>query len=133
MNESLTEQIIGSAIEVHRQLGPGLLESIYEECLALEFSLRGLRFERQKLLAIQYKGRRVAADLRIDMWVERQVVVELKAVERVLPVHEAQLLTYLRLSKTRLGLLINFNVPVLKDGLKRMINGFDSVSPCLCG
>jgi len=133
MNESLTEQIIGSAIEVHRQLGPGLLESIYEECLALEFSLRGLRFERQKPLAIQYKGRRVAADLRIDMWVERQVVVELKAVERILPVHEAQLLTYLRLSKTRLGLLINFNVPVLKDGLKRMINGFDSVSPCLCG
>jgi len=133
MNESLTEQIIGSAIEVHRQLGPGLLESIYEECLALEFSLRGLRFERQKPLAIQYKGRRVAADLRIDMWVERQVVVELKAVEKVLPVHEAQLLTYLRLSKTRLGLLINFNVPVLKDGLKRMINGFDSVSPCLCG
>ena len=133
IENGLTEKIIGAAIEVHRTLGPGLLESVYEECLALELDLRGLKFERQKPLSIQYKGRRVAADLRIDLWVERQVVVELKAVEILLRVHEAQLLTYLRLSNTRFGLLVNFNVPVLRDGLKRMLNGFGSVSPCLRG
>lgn len=120
----VTEEIIGGAIEVHRTLGPGLLESAYEDCLAVELELRGLRFERQKPLSIEYKGRRVAADFRIDLVVERQVIVELKAVEKLLPVHAAQLLTYLRLSNTRYGLLINFNVPVLRDGLKRMVNGF---------
>ncbi len=123
-NDELTEEIIGGAIEVHRTLGPGLLESTYEDCLAVELELRGLRFERQKSLSIEYKGRRVAADLRIDLLVEQQVIVELKAVEKLLPVHAAQLLTYLRLSNTRCGLLINFNVPVLRDGLKRMVNGF---------
>jgi GxxExxY protein len=125
---------LGAAIEVHRRLGPGLLESIYEECLAVELELKGLGFERQKPIAIEYRGRRVAADLKIDLLVEQQVVVELKAIERLLPVHEAQLLTYLRLSKTTIGLLINFNVPVLKDGLKRMVNAFqDSASQRLCG
>ena len=123
-NDELTEEIIGGAIEVHRTLGPGLLESTYEDCLAVELELRGLRFERQKSLSIEYKGRRVAADLRIDLLVEQPVIVELKAVEKLLPVHAAQLLTYLRLSNTRCGLLINFNVPVLRDGLKRMVNGF---------
>ncbi len=133
IKSELTEAIIGSAIEVHRTLGPGLLESVYEECLAMELELGGIRFERQRVLEIEYKGKRVPADLRIDLWVERQVIVELKAVEKLLPVHEAHLLTYLRLSNTRFGLLINFNVPVLRDGLKRRLNGFDSVSPCLRG
>jgi GxxExxY protein len=131
--DELTEEIIGGAIEVHRALGPGLLESIYEECLAVELEFRGLKFERQKSISIEYKGRWVAADLRIDLLVEHRVIIELKAVEKLLPVHEAQLLTYLRLSKVRFGLLINFNVPVLKDGLKRLVNGFDSVPQCLCG
>lgn len=133
IRSDLTEDIIKGAIDVHRALGPGLLESVYEECLAIEFQLRGLQFERQQSLAIQYKGRRVAGELRVDLCVERQVIVELKAVETLLPVHEAQLLTYLRLSNMRFGLLINFNVPRLKDGLKRIVNGFDSVAPCLRG
>jgi GxxExxY protein len=133
IEDALTEEIIGGAIEVHRQLGPGLLESVYEECLALELDLRGLRFERQRPLAIRYKGKRLPVDLRVDLWVDRRVIVELEAVEALLPVHEAQLLTYLRLSDTRVGLLINSNVPVLRDGLKRMLNGFDSVPPHLHG
>jgi len=125
MNENrLTEEIIGAAIEVHRALGPGLLESIYEECLAIELELRGLGFERQRPVQIAYKGRRVAGDLRIDLLVDHKVVAELKAVERLLPVHEAQLLTYLRLSNMKVGLLINFNVPILKDGIKRMVNNY---------
>ena len=130
----LTEEIIGGAIDVHRTLGPGLLESVYEECLAIELKLRGLDFQRQQPVAIVYRGHRVAADLRIDLLVGDKVVVELKAVERLLPVHEAQLLTYLRLTQKRVGLLINFNVPVLKDGVKRMVNHFsDSASLRLCG
>lgn len=131
--ESLTGVIIGAAIEVHRTIGPGLLESVYEECLALELAAQGVSFERQMPLPVLYKGHRVAADLRLDFWVERSVILELKSAERLLPIHEAQLLTYLRLSHCRVGLLINFNVPVLKDGLKRILNGFVSVSPCLRG
>jgi GxxExxY protein len=121
IHERLTERIIGAAIEVHRILGPGLLESIYEECLAIELAARGLSFQRQVLLPIEYKGRRVGGDLKIDLWIEQQVIIELKAVESLLPVHEAQLLTYLRLSHTSVGLLINFHVPILKDGIKRMV------------
>jgi GxxExxY protein len=121
IHEGLTEGIIGAAIEVHRILGPGLLESVYEECLALELGLKGLAFRRQTTLPIEYKGKRVAADLKIDLWVEQHVIVELKAVEKLLPVHEAQLLTYLRLSRTSVGLLINFHVPLLRDGIKRMV------------
>src|SRR5262249_33056591 len=98
IRDELTEKIIGGAIEVHQALGPGLLESVYEECLAVELELRTLQFERQKSLSIEYKGREVGADLRIDLLVERRVIVELKSVEKLLPVHEAQLLTYLRLS-----------------------------------
>ena len=121
MHKELTEGIIGAAIEVHRILGPGLLESVYEECLALELSLRGMTVQRQMPLPIEYKGKRVAADLKIDLWVEEHVIVELKAAEKLLPVHEAQLLTYLRLSRTPVGLLINFHVPLLRDGIKRMV------------
>ena len=120
----VTEQIIGSAIEVHRRIGPGLLESIYSECLAMELTLQGVRFEREVPVPIAYRGQRVAADLRIDLLVERRIVVELKAVEKLLPVHDAQLLTYLRLTRHSVGLLINFNVPVLKNRLRRLVNHF---------
>jgi GxxExxY protein len=118
----LTEEIIGAAIEVHRVLGPGLLESVYDECLTVELSLRRVSFERQKRIPIQYKGRQVAADLRMDFLVDDRVVVELKSIERLLPVHGAQLLTYLRLTRKQLGLLINFNVPVLHNGVQRVVN-----------
>jgi GxxExxY protein len=130
----LTEAIIGAAIEVHRTLGAGLLEVVYEECLAVELGLRGLKFERQMPVSIMYKGHEVAANLKIDFLVEDRVVVELKAVETLLPVHEAQLLTYLRLTDKRVGLLINFNVPVLRRGIKRMVNNFpEGTRPRLFG
>lgn len=116
----VTEGIIGGAIEVHRALGPGLLESVYEECLAMELCLRGMRFERQRPVSLEYKGRRLGVDLRIDLLVEDVVIVELKAVEKLSPIHDAQLLTYLRLTHRSLGLLINFNVRLLKDGLRRL-------------
>ncbi len=122
----LTRNLIGAAIEVHKALGPGLLESVYEECLASELEWRKIAFERQVPVPIEYRGKRLHVDLRIDLLVERKIVVELKAVEALLPVHEAQLLTYLRLTRCRWGLLINFNVPVLKDGVKRMVNGYDA-------
>ena len=124
MNEKnpLTHAVIGAAIEVHREMGPGLLESVYQKCMEMELKLRGLDFQAQARLPLVYKGIPLDADeLRMDFFFTNQLVVELKAVERLLPIHEAQLLTYLRLSKTHVGLLINFNVPVLKDGLKRMI------------
>jgi len=120
--EELTERIIGAAIEVHQALGPGLMESVYEECLCHELSERGLRFARQVEVPITYKGVRLASACRIDILVEDEVVLELKSVESILPVHEAQLLTYLRLSGRPVGLLINFNVAVLKDGLCRRVN-----------
>ncbi len=129
-----TERIIGAAIEVHRTLGPGLLESVYEDCLAVELTLRGLPFERQVPLPITYKNHRVAADLKIDFLISALVVVELKSVERLLPAHEAQLLTYLRLAYKSVGLLINFNVPIIRNGIKRRVNQFiDSAPPRLCG
>jgi GxxExxY protein len=121
----LTRQIIGAAIEVHRELGPGLLESAYEECLCHELRLRGLAFERQVPLPLVYKGVKLDCGYRIDVLVERRVVVEVKSVECVLPIHEAQLLTYLKLGGWRVGLLINFNVPLLKDGIRRLIVGYD--------
>lgn len=116
-----TEPIIGAAIEVHRQLGAGLLESTYEECLCHELHLRGIRFMRQLELPVSYKGLKLACGYRIDLLVEDTVVVELKAVEQLLPVHEAQLLTYLHLANKPVGLLINFNVPLLKDGIRRRV------------
>lgn len=120
-DNKISYKIIGAAIEVHKALGPGLLESAYEECLAREFSLQEISFERQKQLPLEYKGLKLDCGYRIDFLVDRSVIVELKAVESVLPIHEAQLLTYLKLMNLRLGLLINFNTPVLKDGIKRII------------
>jgi GxxExxY protein len=123
MNElnKITERIIGAGIEVHKALGPGLLESAYEECLCRELTLREIAFERQKPLPVAYKGIKLDCGYRLDLLVENAVVVEIKAVECVQPIHEAQLLTYLKLGGWKLGLLINFNVPVLKDGVRRRI------------
>lgn len=117
----MTEKVIGAAIEVHRNLGPGLLESAYEQCLCHELSLRGIRFQYQIELPVRYKGTLLKCGYRIDFMVEGSIVVELMAVEKVLPVHEAQLLTYLRLTGKKVGLLINFNVPALKDGIVRRV------------
>ncbi len=117
----LTERIIGVAIEVHRTLGPGLLESIYESCLCKELELRDIAYGRQLELPLEYKGVRFEGAIRPDLVVEDKVIVELKAVEKLLPVHEAQLLTYLRLGNKKVGLLINFNEAVLKDGIRRRI------------
>jgi GxxExxY protein len=121
LSESLTEAIIGAAIEVHRQIGPGLLESVYEECMCEELRLRSLRFRCQVELPVVYKGRETGGKYRIDLIVADEVVVELKAVERLLSVHEAQLLTYLRMTGKRVGLLINFNVSVLHRGILRRV------------
>ncbi len=127
MNEeqykALSKQVIGAAIEVHRELGPGLLESAYEGCLAHELGLRGIGFERQKPLPVSYKGVLLDCGYRLDFLVEDGLVLELKAVEQVLPVHEAQLLTYLRLSGCWAGLLINFNERRLVDGILRRVHG----------
>ncbi|MCI0343698.1 MAG: GxxExxY protein [Planctomycetales bacterium] len=114
-------QIVEAAFAVHSALGPGLLESVYEVCLCHELSKQGLTVERQVTLPVVYDGLRLDAGLRLDLLVESMVVVELKAVETLLPVHLAQLLTYLKLSRHRLGLLINFNVPAIKDGIKRVV------------
>jgi GxxExxY protein len=119
LDNELTHAIIGAAIEVHKLLGPGLLESAYEECLAREFVLRGIPFERQKPAPVVYKEVKLECGYRMDFLVAGNVVVELKAVDGFAPVHEAIVLTYLRLSGCRLGLLINFNVPILKDGIRR--------------
>ena len=120
-NDLLTERIIGFAIEVHRQLGPGLLESAYEECLCYELEQSGLRFRRQVPLPIVYKSIRLDCGYRLDVVVEEQAILELKTVERLMPIHEAQLLTYMKLSGMRTGLLLNFNSAVLKDGVRRMM------------
>src|ERR1043166_6724794 len=123
--DPLTEQIIGAAIEVSRTLGPGLLESPYEACLAHEFVLRGIPFERQKPLPVAYKGAAVECGYRLDFVVADQVIVEIKAVESLRTVHEPQMLTYLRLYSRRVGLLFNFNVKYLaRDGLRRFVNGY---------
>jgi GxxExxY protein len=122
LNE-LSGKIIGLCIEIHRELGAGLLESAYEECLAYELSTAGLRFERQRPLAVRYKAVQLDCAYRLDFVVEGELIIELKAVADLLPVHEAQLLTYLKLDKKPLGLLINFNVPVLRQGLKRVACG----------
>jgi GxxExxY protein len=116
-----TSSIIGAAIEVHRHLGPGLLESAYEECLCHELHLRGISFRRQVDLPIEYKGIKPDCSYRVDLIVQEDVVVELKCVERVLPIHEAQLITYMRLTGKRVGLLINFNVPLLTQGITRRV------------
>ena len=115
----LTQQIIGAFIEVHRHLGPGLLESAYEECACHELALRGLALERQKPLAIDYKGRQVDCAYRMDAVVEGRVLLELKSVDEIAPIHQAQILTYMRLAGLRVGLLVNFNVKILKNGIER--------------
>ncbi|MFZ0295289.1 MAG: GxxExxY protein [Candidatus Sulfotelmatobacter sp.] len=116
LHEQLTEQVIGAAIEVHRELGPGLMESAYEECLCHELHLRGLKFERQMALPVRYKGVSLDCGYRLDLVVEDSLILELKCVEHTLPVHEAQLLTYLKLTGKRVGLILNFNVSVLTRG-----------------
>jgi len=120
----LIGQVIGAAIEVHKALGPGLLESAYEECLCreLELELRDIPFERQKELPIEYKGAKLDCGYRLDIVVAGKLILELKACENLQPIHEAQLLTYLKLTGIKYGLLINFNVPVLKDGIRRIAN-----------
>ena len=117
----LSGQIIGAAIEVHKSLGPGLLESIYEDCLCIELRKRDISFERQKEIAIEYKGITLENKYRLDIVVNRLIIVELKTVDELTPIHDAQLLTYLKLTGIKVGLLINFNVPVLKEGIKRLV------------
>jgi GxxExxY protein len=119
----LTEKIIGAAIEVHRHLGPGLLESAYETCLAYELEQLGLGVERQKALPLVYKEIRLDQGYRLDLLIEGKVIVEVKVVEQITPVHEAQVLSYLKLSGCRIGLLLNFNVKLLKDGIRRLVMG----------
>jgi GxxExxY protein len=119
----ITHQIIKCAIEVHKNLGPGLMESVYDVCLFKELESIGLDVERQKLLPVTYKGEILHKDFVIDQLVENEIILELKSIDGILPVHDAQLLTYLKLDDKKLGLLINFNVPVLKDGIRRKING----------
>ncbi|MBS1841871.1 MAG: GxxExxY protein [Acidobacteria bacterium] len=122
MNDTeLSGQIIGAAIEVHKLLGPGLLESAYEECLCHELHLKGIRFSKQKPVPLVYKGVKLDCGFRLDLLVEERIVVELKSIDGIGPIHEAIVLTYLRLSGNSLALLINFNVPVLKDGIRRFI------------
>jgi GxxExxY protein len=126
----ITSEIIGAAVEVHKKLGPGLLESAYKECLSREFELRGIRFEKEKPLPVVYKGLKLECGYRLDFLVENTVVVEIKSVEAISSVHEAQIITYLSLGGWRIGLLINFNVTKLTEGgIRRRILGYDSNSP----
>ena len=120
----ITEKIIGAAIEVHRALGPGLLESAYEACLVFELIERGLEVEQQKPLPVVYRDVKLDCAYRLDLLVEEKVIVEIKAVDRLAPIHQAQMLSYLKLSGCKVGLLINFNVKMLKDGVRRIVNDF---------
>jgi GxxExxY protein len=120
------DRVLGCAIEVHKALGPGLLESVYESCLALELAEVGLAYDRQLSLPVKYKHLIIEAGYRVDLLIERRVIVEVKAVEAVAPVHRAQLLSYLRLGDFRLGYLLNFNVALMKDGIARVVNGLTS-------
>jgi GxxExxY protein len=118
----LTERVVGCCIAVHRELGPGLLESVYDRCVAIELRRSGLSYQRQSPVPIRYRGDLVDANLVLDFLVEKCLVLEIKAVESIHPVHVAQLITYLKLSGHRVGLLINFNVPLLKDGIRRVVS-----------
>ena len=122
--DGITDKIIGAAIEVHRALGPGLLESAYEACLVYEIMENGLKVEQQKPLPVTYRNVKLDAGYRLDLLVESTVIVEVKAVDQLAPIHQAQLLSYLKLSGCKVGLLINFNVPVLKHGIKRVVDHF---------
>ena len=132
IHEDLTEQIIGAAIEVHKAIGPGLLESVYQECMCRELNLRGLTFQREVRVPVVYKGVALDCGYRLDLIVEDTVILELKCAERIIAIHEAQLLTYLKLLDKPVGFIINFNVPVLRaGGIVRKV--FDSASPHLRG
>jgi GxxExxY protein len=120
-DKDLSHAIIGAAIEIHRSLGPGLLEAVYEECLARELTLRMIPFERQKPIPLVYKDLKLECGYRLDFLVSSRIVVEIKSIEAIAPIHESVMLTYLRLSESPLGLLINFNVPILKDGIRRFV------------
>lgn len=119
--DELSSRVIGCAIEVHRGLGPGLLESTYEQCLAHELTLNGIQFELQYPLPVEYKGVRLECGYRVDVMVEKKMILELKSVDRITAIHEAQLLTYMKLAKLKVGLLINFNATRLRDGIKRFV------------
>ena len=123
MSNQLTSAIIGAAIEVHRQTGPGLLESIYEQCLITELKQRGLSLINQYPLPVVYKGHQLDIVYRLDLLVENSVIVEMKTVDSITGLHKAQLMTYLKLAKRRYGLLLNFNVPIMRQGIVRMLNG----------
>jgi len=120
--ERLATQTVNAALTVHRALGPGLLESAYQECLAIELSLAGLNLEREKVLPLTYRGRAIENAYRLDLIVDGKLLVELKAIEAIQPIHRVQVATYLKLLKLPLGLLINFNVPLIKDGITRVLN-----------
>jgi GxxExxY protein len=122
--EYLATQVFKAALEVHRTLGPGLLESVYEFSMTEELHMRGIVFQTQTKVPLYYKGRNTTKDFFIDILVENEIIIELKAVENIAPVHQAQLLSYLKLSEKKMGFLINFNVPLLKDGFKRMVNNY---------
>jgi len=121
----LTGEVIGAAIEVHKHLGPGLLESVYEECLCHELGLRNITYERQKALPINYKQTKLAFTYRLDVVVDGKIILELKSCEKIEDIYRAQLLTYLRLSGMKLGLILNFNVPMMKDGIVRVVNNLE--------
>ena len=119
--DELSNKIIGWALEVHKRLGPGLLESAYEKCLSFELTNAGIRHDVQKKLPVEYKGMKLDCGYRTDIIIAGEIIIELKTVDKILPIHEAQLLTYMKLSGIKTGLLINFNVCLLKDGIKRLV------------
>jgi GxxExxY protein len=121
---NISKQILDASIRVHKEMGPGLLESVYEHCLMKELDLRKIKTENQVFLPLNYRGYELNKDFRIDLLVENEIIIEIKAVEVLLPVHEAQIISYLKLADKQLGFLINFNVPLLKNGFKRFVNGF---------
>jgi len=121
---ALSKEILDAAIAVHREMGPGLLESVYQQCLVKELSLRDIKLNTMVSIPLEYKGYLLNKDYLIDILVEDEIIIELKAVEAILPVHEAQIISYLKLADKRLGFLINFNVPLLKDGYRRFVNNF---------
>ena len=120
----LSGEILDASIEVHKTMGPGLLESVYEYCLWKELGIRGIKAERQSAVPLFYKGEEIGKDYRIDILVENKIIIEIKAVDVILPVHEAQIISYLKLAEKRLGFLINFNTPLLKQGFKRFVNNY---------
>ena len=120
----LSKEILAAAITVHKEMGPGLLESVYELCLLKELQLRGIYAENQVPVPLFYKGKQLNKDFRIDILVEKEIVIELKAVDILLPVHDAQIISYLKLTNKKLGFLINFNVPLVKEGFNRFVNNF---------